>query len=59
MKMTIYEQEGHATRQQYLNHLAEEYGVSRHDVAMMADLLGESEDFDGLVSMLDDFEGGF
>jgi hypothetical protein len=57
--MTIYEQEGHATRQQYLNHLAEEYGVSRHDVAMMADLLGESEDFDGLVSMLDDFEGGF
>jgi hypothetical protein len=57
--MTIYEKEGHGTRKQYLNHLAEQYGVSRQDVAIMAELLGESEDFDGLVSMLDDFEGGF
>ena len=42
------------TRKEYLTGLAEDYGIARSDVFMIADLLGESEDYDGLVSMLED-----
>lgn len=42
------------TRKEYLTGLAEDYGIARTDVFMIADLLGESEDYDGLVSMLED-----
>ena len=45
--MTIYEQEGYTSRKDYLNNLAEEFGVSP----------SKDEDFDGLVSMLGDLEG--
>jgi hypothetical protein len=45
------------TRKEYLSGLAEDYGISRNDVFMIADLLGESEDQDGLLSMLADYEG--
>ena len=55
--MTIYEQEGYTSRKDYLNNLAEEYGVSPSQVYMLAGLLGKDEDFDGLVSMLGDLEG--
>ena len=46
------------TRKEYLIGLAEDYGVSRSDVFMMADLLGENEDYDGLISMLQDHADG-
>jgi len=55
--MTIYEQEGYTSRKDYLNNLAEEFGVSPSHVYMLAELLGKDEDFDGLVSMLGDLEG--
>lgn len=42
------------TRKEYLIDLSEEYGIDRADVFMMADLLGEDEDYDGLVSMVQD-----
>jgi hypothetical protein len=42
------------TRKEYLTGLAEDYGVPRSEVFMLAGLLGESEDYDGLVSMLED-----
>jgi hypothetical protein len=45
------------TRKEYLSGLAEDYGIARADVFMLADLLGESEDYDGLLSMLADYEG--
>ena len=42
------------TRKEYLSGLAEDFGVPRSEVFMLASLLGESEDYDGLVSMLED-----
>ena len=53
--MNIYQSEGFATRKQYLEHLAEDFGISKSDVFMIADLLGENEDFDGLVTTLEDY----
>lgn len=50
--MNVYEKNGFADRQEYLNSLAEEYGDFVYDVA---DLLGETEDFDGLVTTLEDY----
>jgi len=47
------------TRKEYLTGLAEDYGIARSDVFMIADLLGESEDYDGLLSMLDDYSNDF
>jgi hypothetical protein len=45
------------TRKEYLLGLADDYGIHRADVFAIADLLGESEDYDGLLSMLADYEG--
>jgi DNA-binding MarR family transcriptional regulator len=53
----VYEMNGYADRQDYLDDLADSTGVDRSTVAMLADLLGESEDFDGLVTSLEDFGG--
>ena len=38
----------------YFKALAEEYGVDLELVTIFADALGEEEDFDGLVVMLED-----
>jgi hypothetical protein len=43
------------TRKEYLTGLAEDYGIPRSEVFMLASLLGESEDYDGLLSMLADY----
>ena len=43
------------TRKEYLIGVAEDYGLNRNDVFAIADLLGESEDYDGLLSMLADY----
>ena len=53
----VYEMNGYADRQEYLDNLADNMGIDRDTVAMLADLLGESEDFDGLVTNLEDFGG--
>ena len=42
------------SRRKYLQSLAEEYGVSARTVLLMADLLGEEEDYDGLPAMLEE-----
>lgn len=55
--MTIYEENGHANRGAYLRSLAEETGVPLSVVRMAADLLGPNEDFDGLVTELEDYAG--
>ena len=57
--MTAYQAEGYKNRTDYLRELAEEMGVDEKTVFMMADLLGESEDFDGLVTSLEDYAEGF
>jgi hypothetical protein len=53
---TIYQQKGYESRSDYLDDLADQYGVDSYTVHMMADLLGPSEDFDGLVTSLEDGE---
>lgn len=51
-----YNANGYANRLEYLKSLAEDYGVALTDVLEMADLLGPNEDFDGLVSTLEDLQ---
>jgi len=52
--MNIYQENGYTDRKDYLNGLADDLGVDIETVLLTADLLGESEDFDGLVSMLEE-----
>ena len=56
MDENIYRVNGYADRDDYLNCLSEDYGVSIGDVYDLAEMLGENEDFDGLVSALEDAE---
>lgn len=56
MDESIYQQNGYTDRDDYLTCLAEDYGISLDYVYSLADMLGENEDFDGLVSALEDAE---
>lgn len=51
----IYENNGYKDRDDYLRSLSDEYGVPLHVVINVADLLGEGEDFDGLLVALEDW----
>lgn len=51
---SIYKRHGYANRDEYLHHLADEYGVPDEVVWNLAEVLGPNEDFDGLVSLLED-----
>ena len=51
-----YTSHGYKDREDYLNSLADDRGIDRMSVDMIADMLGDSEDFDGLINALDDFE---
>jgi hypothetical protein len=50
-----YTVNGCKDRNEYLNTLADDMGIDTMAVHMIADMLGPSEDFDGLVSELEDF----
>jgi hypothetical protein len=50
-----YTAHGYKDRDDYLNNLADDMGIDSIAVHMIADMLGPSEDFDGLVSELEDF----
>ena len=54
MEDTIYNEYGFDSRRDYLDSLADEYGVDTYTIYVLADLLGESEDFDGLLNSLED-----
>lgn len=54
MEHNIYKRHGYDSREEYLESLADDFGIDPERVYMMADILGESEDFDGLVSELED-----
>jgi len=51
--MTDYEANGYPTRRAYLESLCEEY--DRTIVFSLAAVLGPTEDFDGLVTALEDY----
>lgn len=50
----ILKERGYESKQEYIESLAAEYGYDYNDVAAVADLLGDDELFDGLVSVLED-----
>lgn len=51
-----YIQNGYKDRDDYLQCMSDDYGVPIETVYSLADMLGESEEFDGLVSALEDAE---
>ena len=59
MEENIYQEKGYKNREDYLECLAEDYYVPLDTVYALASMLGEDEDFDGLISSLEDMEGMF
>lgn len=49
-----YTEDGHEDRASYLEGLSEEHGQPLRTVHELAQMLGPDEDFDGLVSTLED-----
>ncbi len=56
-KTNKYAEYGCANRKEYLDSLADEYGVDKENVYALAEILGENEDFDGLVTSLEEADG--
>ena len=54
--MTIYQENGFDSRKDYLIDLADSYGLDQSIVFALADMLGSTEDFDGLVNALEDIQ---
>ena len=52
----IYTENGYESRKHYLKCLSEDYGVPLATVVTLAQLYGSDEDFDGLISSLEDME---
>lgn len=52
----VYQKNGYENRKDYLEQLADEYDCPIETVYALADVLGEDEDFDGLVSAMWDCE---
>ena len=55
IEMNVYIENGYENRQDYLESLSEEYDVDYDTVVDIAMLLGKNEDFDGLVTALEDW----
>lgn len=49
-----YKRYGCNNRDEYLEMVADDYGITLDEVYAIADTLGPNEDFDGLLSVLDD-----
>ena len=54
MQRDAYQKNGYDDHDDYLRSLADDYGVSLDAVLALAKVLGPEEDFDGLVSGLED-----
>lgn len=54
-----YEEDGAFDRFGYLRDLSEQHGVELEIVIEIADLLGPEEDFDGLVTTIEDGAWGY
>ena len=55
MSTNVYKANGYEDREDYLSCLAEDYGLSLEEVVRpLAELLGPGEDFDGLITSLED-----
>jgi hypothetical protein len=49
-----YQANGYKNRADYLSELSDQYGVPMYVVSAFAEMLGANEDFDSLVSTLED-----
>lgn len=56
MNMSIYTENGYDSRKHYLECLSEDYGVDKETVFALANMLGSNEDWDGLVTLLEDLQ---
>ena len=54
LSQKVYREKGYTDRDDYLNSLSEDYGIPDDAVRALAEVLGPDEDFDGLVSNLED-----
>ena len=52
--MNVYQENGYSNHNDYLKNMASDYGLSLSTVILLAETLGENEDFDGLVIALED-----
>lgn len=56
MEKTIYNKSGFNNRAEYLVDLADKFCIDIDTVIALAELLGPDEDFDGLITTLEDME---
>ena len=57
--MSVYKENGYENRKDYLLSLVDMYGVEQETVFYLASILGANEDFDGLVTQLEDMHSGW
>ena len=57
--MNVYQENGYKDRKDYLKSLAEGFDMDYKDVVMLATTLGEEEDFDALITSLEDYCEGW
>ena len=55
ISLASYNRHGYKDRMEYLESLAHEYDICLAEVMIMADVNGPSEDFDGLINMLEEY----
>ena len=53
--MSTYTENGYNNRRDYLEACADDFGVPVSDVFALAGMLGPNEDFDGLITSLEDY----
>lgn len=53
--MNVYEEQGYKNRRDYLKFLASDLCLPEEIVFALANMLGSGEDFDGLVTALEDY----
>lgn len=58
MEYDVYEEAGYANREDYFISLAEDFDVSLNCVRYLSDILGQEEDFDMLITSLEDYTHG-
>jgi hypothetical protein len=56
MEENVYQRNGYKDRKDYLQCMSEQYNVPIEVVYTVADMMGDSEAFDGLISALEDAE---
>lgn len=54
MEENIYQKHGFNSRMEYLEGVSDDFGVPLSTVQVLANILGPNEDFDGLITAVED-----